>query len=140
MLGSGLGTDPWCSTLFFLHPVYNIFPVQLSHAKVTGDVFINREYAANMSLPLNMQKSAIGAILHQCVGAANIKEICEILFMVLPVKETVTKFFASGFFHGSPSPKPLKTALESFQNFSKIRGDIRKSRCTTGINDTGGEP
>jgi hypothetical protein len=24
-------------------------------------------------------------------------------------------------------------------NFSKIRGDIRKSRCTTGINDTGGK-
>jgi hypothetical protein len=23
--------------------------------------------------------------------------------------------------------------------FSKIRGDIRKSRCTTGINDTGGK-
>jgi hypothetical protein len=26
-----------------------------------------------------------------------------------------------------------------FRNFSKIRGDIRKSRFTTGINDTGGE-
>ncbi len=26
-----------------------------------------------------------------------------------------------------------------FRIFSKIRGDIRKSRCTTGINDTGGE-
>ncbi len=93
-----------------------------------------------MSLPLNMQKSANGALLHQCVGAANIKEIREILLMVLPIKGTVTKFFASGFFHGSPSPKTPKTTLESFQIFSKIRGDIRKSRCTTGINDTGGEP
>ncbi len=27
----------------------------------------------------------------------------------------------------------------TFQIFSKIRGDIRKSRCTTGINDTGGK-
>jgi hypothetical protein len=27
--------------------------------------------------------------------------------------------------------------LGSFQIFSKIRGDIHKSRCTTGINDTG---
>jgi hypothetical protein len=55
-------------------------------------------------------------ILHQCVGEANIKEIREILLMVLPVKGTVTKFFASDFFHGSPSPKPLKTT-ESFQIF-----------------------
>jgi hypothetical protein len=35
------------------------------------------------------------------------------------------------------SPKPLKITLGPFQNFSKICGDIRKSRCTTGINDTG---
>jgi hypothetical protein len=27
----------------------------------------------------------------------------------------------------------------SFQIFAKIRGDIRKSRCTTGVNDTGGK-
>jgi hypothetical protein len=29
--------------------------------------------------------------------------------------------------------------LGSFQIFSKIREDIRKSRCTTGVNDTGGK-
>ncbi len=45
----------------------------------------------------------------------------------------------SGFFHESPSPKPLIITLGSFQIFSKIRGDIRKSRCTTGVNDTGGK-
>jgi hypothetical protein len=27
----------------------------------------------------------------------------------------------------------------SFRIFSKIRRDIRKSRCTTGVNDTGGK-
>ncbi len=27
----------------------------------------------------------------------------------------------------------------SFRIFSKIRGDIPRSRCTTGINDTGGK-
>ncbi len=47
-----------------------------------------------------------------------------ILLMVLPDKGTDTKFFASGIFHGSPSPKPLKTTLESLQMFSRIRGDI----------------
>jgi hypothetical protein len=39
----------------------------------------------------------------------------------------------------APSPKPLKITLGSFQIFSKIRGDIRKSRCTTGVNDTVGK-
>ncbi len=34
---------------------------------------------------------------------------------------------------------PLKIALGSFRFFSKIHGDIRKSRCTTGVNDTGGK-
>jgi hypothetical protein len=48
-------------------------------------------------------------------------------------RESVTRFFASGFFHESPSLKPMKITLGSFRIFSKIRGDIRKSRCTTGV-------
>jgi hypothetical protein len=35
--------------------------------------------------------------------------------------------------------QPLKITLGSFQIFTKIRGDIRKSRCTTGINHNGGK-
>ncbi len=57
-------------------------------------------------------------------------------------RDSVTRFFALGFFNESPSPKPLIITLGSFQFFSKIRGDIRKSRCprcTTGVNDTGGK-
>ncbi len=50
---------------------------------------------------------------------------------------SVTRIFASGFFHGSSSPKPLKLIKGHFEFVSKIRGDIRKSKCTTGINDTG---
>jgi hypothetical protein len=46
--------------------------------------------------------------------------------------------FASDF-HESSSPKPLKITLGSFQIFPKIRGDIRKSRSTTSVNDTGGK-
>jgi hypothetical protein len=42
------------------------------------------------------------------------------------------------FFRESVSPKPLSTPLGPFGNFSKIRGDIRSSRCTTGVIDTGG--
>jgi hypothetical protein len=43
------------------------------------------------------------------------------------------------FFHESVSPKPLSIPIEPFRIFSKIRGDIRSSRCTTGVADTGGK-
>jgi hypothetical protein len=49
------------------------------------------------------------------------------------------KIFCFMFFHESPSPKPLIIILGSFRIFPKIHGDIRKSRCTAGINDTGGK-
>jgi hypothetical protein len=63
----------------------------------------------------------------------------------LPLKGQCHEIFASGFFHESPFPKPLKMTLGSIRIFSKIRRDIRKSRCTTGgkfatgVNDTGGK-
>ncbi len=54
-------------------------------------------------------------------------------------RDSVTRFFASSFFHGSVSPQPHSIPLGLFRFFSKIRGNIRKSRCTTGIDDTGGK-
>jgi hypothetical protein len=42
------------------------------------------------------------------------------------------------FFQESFSHEPLKLSLGSFQMFTKISEDIRKSRFTTCINDTGG--
>jgi len=46
----------------------------------------------------------------------------------------------SGFFYEYSFSKPLKIRLGSFQIFPKILlGDIRKSRYTTGINDTDGK-
>ncbi len=36
-------------------------------------------------------------------------------------------------------PQPQSIPLGPFRIFSNIRGDIRNSRCTTGINDTGGK-
>jgi hypothetical protein len=51
----------------------------------------------------------------------------------MTVKGTVSR----DFFHESVSPKPLSIPLGPFRIFSKIRGDIRSSRLTTGINDTG---
>ncbi len=48
-------------------------------------------------------------------------------------------FLLQVFFHESSYPKPLKIILGSFRIFSKIHGDIRKSKYTTGINDTVGK-
>ncbi len=59
---------------------------------------------------------------------------------ILLERDTVTRFFASGFFHESSFSKPLKIRLGSLQIFPKILlGDIRKSRYTTDINDNDGK-
>jgi hypothetical protein len=49
------------------------------------------------------------------------------------------EIFCFLFFYESVSPQPQSVPLGPFRIFSKIRGDIRKSRCTTGVNDTGGK-
>jgi hypothetical protein len=41
------------------------------------------------------------------------------------------RVFATGFFHKSSSPRPLKITLGSFKFCSKIGRDICKPRCTT---------
>jgi hypothetical protein len=43
------------------------------------------------------------------------------------------------FFHQSVSPQPQSIPLGPFRIFSKILGDIRSSRLTTGAVDTGGK-
>jgi hypothetical protein len=58
---------------------------------------------------------------------------------ILLERDSVTRFFVSGFFHESSFSKPLKIRLGSFEIFPQILlGDIRKSRYTTDINDTDG--
>ncbi len=49
------------------------------------------------------------------------------------------EIFDFWFFSWISSPKPLKIPLGVFQIFSKICGDIRSSRCTTGVVDIGGK-
>ncbi len=48
------------------------------------------------------------------------------------------EIFEFRLFHESVSSKLLSIPLGLFRIFSKIRGDIRSSRCTTGVVDTGG--
>jgi hypothetical protein len=43
------------------------------------------------------------------------------------------------FFHELSSAKPLKITVWSFRFLKKMLGDIRKSRCTTDISDSGGK-
>jgi len=53
--------------------------------------------------------------------------------------DSVTRFFALHFFHWLIFPQASDNNNGVISNFLKIREDIRKSRCTTGINDTGGK-
>ncbi len=49
------------------------------------------------------------------------------------------EFFCFWFFYESVSPQPPSIPLGPFRIFSKSRGDIRSSRLTTGVADTGGK-
>jgi hypothetical protein len=57
----------------------------------------------------------------------------------VPLKGQCHKIFDFRFFHESVSFKPLSIPLGPFQIFSKIRGDICSSSCTTGVVDTNGK-
>ncbi len=54
-------------------------------------------------------------------------------------RDSVTRFSTSGFFHEPVSPKHLSIPIRPFRIFSKIRGDVCGSRCTTGVIDTDGK-
>jgi hypothetical protein len=53
-------------------------------------------------------------------------------------KGTVSRDFLLLVFYESVTPQPQSITLGPFRIFSKIRGDIRSSRLTTGVADTGG--
>jgi hypothetical protein len=57
--------------------------------------------------------------------------VVQYLLLYFKKRDSVTRFFASGFFHESVSPQPQSIPFRPFRIFS--------SRCTTGINDTGGK-
>ncbi len=57
-------------------------------------------------------------------------------FTIVSLKGQCHEIFFS---HESDSPQPQSIPSGPFQIFSKIRRDTRKSRYTTGINDTGGK-
>ncbi len=64
---------------------------------------------------------------------------CSLQMLYVSLKGQCHEIFSFWFYHESVYPQPQSIPLGPFQIFSKIRGDIRKSRCTTGINDTGGK-
>ncbi len=55
----------------------------------------------------------------------------------VPLKGQCHKIFCFWFFWWISLPPARSIALGPFQFFSKIRGDIRKSKFATGVNDTG---
>jgi hypothetical protein len=68
-----------------------------------------------------------------------IKEFFGADFPSSTLKDSVTRFFASGSLHETVSPQPQSIPLRRFRIFSKIRGDIRSSRFATGDNNTDGK-
>jgi hypothetical protein len=61
------------------------------------------------------------------------------LLRMSSLKGQCHEIFDFWFFRESVSPKPLSISLGPFRIFSKIRGDIRSSTCTTGVVGIGGE-
>ncbi len=59
------------------------------------------------------------------------------LEIVTALKGQCHEIFCFWFFSWISFPQPESILLRQFGIFSKIRGDIRKSRCTTSINDSG---
>jgi hypothetical protein len=57
----------------------------------------------------------------------------------VPLKGQCHEIFCFWFFHESVSTQPQSIPFRPFRICSKIRGDICESRCTTGINNTGGK-
>ncbi len=58
-------------------------------------------------------------------------------YLINLIKGPCHKIFCFRLFHESSFPKAIKITIGSIQMFSKNLGYFRKSRCTTGINDTG---
>ncbi len=55
-------------------------------------------------------------------------------------KGTVSRDFLLQVFFINQFPPAPEYPIWTVSNFSKIRGDIRRSRLTTGVADTGGQP
>jgi hypothetical protein len=54
-------------------------------------------------------------------------------------RDSVTRFFASGFFFMKSFPQAPDYTIRAVLNLLKILGDIRSSRFATGVVDTGGK-
>jgi hypothetical protein len=67
-----------------------------------------------------------------CHGTGLVPNVSFSHFTLL-LKGQCTRFFASGFFLKSVSPKPLIIPLGPFRIFTKIRGDIRSLSFATGV-------
>ncbi len=59
--------------------------------------------------------------------------------VLVPLKRQCHKIFCFRFFACITFPQAPENNIRVIPIFSNIRGDIRKSRCTTRINDTGGK-
>jgi hypothetical protein len=90
-------------------------------------------------LPVTKKIAGTGLTILSILTQIRTKAEWSFLFTPLQ-RDSVTRFFASGFFLKSVSPQPLITRipLGPFQIFSKIPGDIRSSRIAAPVSLTAG--
>ncbi len=124
----------------FLIPVFHVIgspstPVSLSFPLLSPHLSL---CSILISSPLSLCSLLLSPPLYQSSFTCSYLPALPSLFFPLK-RDSVTRFFATGFFLESVSPKPLTITLGLFRIFSKFRGDIRSSRFATGVNDTGGK-
>ncbi len=100
-----------------------------SHDKLEG-----RGSVCHESTLMETWKGGQHQLLWGCAAASSWQSC----WWYLTLKGQCHKFLSFRFFHESSYPKLLKITLGSFQKKINL-GDLRKSPCTTIINDTGGK-
>jgi hypothetical protein len=96
-----------------------------------GEQFVERErgWGWGEGSQIIWQHRISGTLLYKCTYT----------YTLLSLKGQCHEIFCFLFFSWISFPPAPEYHIRTVLNFSKIRGDIRKSRCTTGINDTGGK-
>ncbi len=149
--GSGSGSaDPrlWLTDADAdLDPAIFVIDLQDANKKlIEKEVTIRRNQGFSYYFCLMTEGSGSGSIPLTSGSGPGCPETCGSGFgsgfgtLAQTIQGTVSQdFLLLVFFMNQFPPSPRVSHYNRFEFFSKIRGDIHKSRCTTGINDTGGK-
>ncbi len=112
-----------------------------SAALTSSFIWLNAALFGIYNFLIHWTESAVHIVLQGLILSTQVRQAGDVLHMKGSslLKGQCHAIFCFRFFHESHSPRPLKITVGSFRIFSKIRGDICRSRCTTSVNDTGGK-